>query len=246
VIAGIVYCATIAFCRAVFELGRAEEWTEAHTAWCERQCGMRAYMGACLVHRAEIMMLAGNWSAAMDEARRAEGYRQGALNEQVAGQAAYGRGEVHLLRGELDPAEAAFREASRRGREPRPGLALLRLAQGEGEAAAASLRRARGEAGQPLARAALLPAYVEVMLAVGELEAAFAGCRDLEGVAERQGSRALAAMADYARRGRAGGRQRPHRPVSAAPSLPGMAGAWRAAGDRAYPSAGGAGMRGTR
>ena len=199
VIAGIVYCNTIAFCQAVFELGRAQAWTEAHTAWCERQPDMRAYMGACLVHRAEIMTLAGNWSAAMAEVRRAEGYTQGALNERIAGEAAYRRGEVHLLRGELDSAEAAYREASRRGREPQPGLALLRLAQGEGEAAAASLRRALGEANQPLRRAALLPAYVEIMLAVDDLEEALAGCRDLEDVAERQGSRALTAMADYAR-----------------------------------------------
>jgi DNA-binding CsgD family transcriptional regulator len=199
VIAGIVYCTTIAFCQAVFELGRAQEWTEAHTAWCERQSDMRAYMGACLVHRAEIMMLAGNWSAAMAEVRRAEGYTQGTLNERVAGEAAYMRGEVHRLRGELDSAEDAYREASRRGREPQPGLALMRLAQGEGEAAAASLRRALGEAGEPLRRAALLPAYVEIMLAVDDLEEALAGCRDLEHVAERQGSRALAAMADYAR-----------------------------------------------
>ena len=199
VIAGIVYCTTIAFCQAVFELGRAQAWTEAHTAWCERQTDMQAYMGACFVHRAEIMTLAGDWSAAIAEVRRVEGYTRGALNERIAGDAAYRRGEVHLLRGELDSAEAAFREASRRGREPQPGLALLRLAQGEGEAAAASLRRALGEAGQPLMRAALLPAYVEITLAVDDLEEARAGCRDLEDVAERQGSRALAAMADYAR-----------------------------------------------
>jgi DNA-binding CsgD family transcriptional regulator len=199
VIAGIVYCTTIAFCQAVFELGRAQEWTEAHTAWCQRQSDMRAYMGACLVHRAEIMMLAGNWSAAMAEVRRAEGYTQGVLNERVLGDAAYRRGEVHFLRGELDSAEEAYREASRRGREPQPGLALLRLAQGEGEAAVASLRRALGEASEPLRRAALLPAYVEIMLAVDDLEEALAGCRDLEDVAERQGSRALAAMAKYAR-----------------------------------------------
>jgi len=31
VIAGIVYCTTIAFCQSVFELARAREWTQAHT-----------------------------------------------------------------------------------------------------------------------------------------------------------------------------------------------------------------------
>ena len=201
VVAGIVYCSTIAFCQAVFELGRAQDWTDAHTVWCERQSDMQAYMGPCFVHRAEIMTLAGNWSGAMAEVRRAEGYTQGIVNERVAGQAAYRRGEIHFLRGELDSAEAAYREASRLGREPQPGLALLRLAQGDGEAASASLRRALGESTEPLQRAALLPAYVEIMLAVGDLEQARAGCLDLQDVAQRQESRALTAMADYARGG---------------------------------------------
>jgi DNA-binding CsgD family transcriptional regulator len=199
VIAGIVYCTTIAFCRDVFELGRAQAWTEAHTAWCERQSDLRAYMAPCLVHRAEIMTLAGEWSDAMEEVRRAEGYTQGFVNEQVAGDAAYRRGEVHFLRGELDSAEEAYREASRRGREPQPGLALLRLAQGEGKAAAASLSRALGESTEPLKRAALLPACIEIMVAIGDLEPARTACRELNGVAQRQGSRALTATADYAR-----------------------------------------------
>jgi DNA-binding CsgD family transcriptional regulator len=199
IIAGTVYCNTIAFCQSVFELGRAREWTEAHSEWCERQPGMVAYLGLCLVHRAEIMTLAGDWSDAMVEVRRAEGYKQGVLNERVAGRAAYRRGQVHFLQGELGPAEEAYREASRHGLEPQPGLALLRLAQGEGEAAGAALRRALSEVTQPLRRAALLPAFIEIMLAIGELEQTRVACRELEDVAERQGSRALAAMSDYAR-----------------------------------------------
>jgi len=199
VIAGVVYCNTIAFCRDVFELGRAQAWTSAHTRWCERQSDMVAYMGTCLVHRAEVMTLAGAWSDALGEVGRAEGYTRGALNERVAGQAAYLRGDLFLLRGELGRAEEAFREASRRGREPQPGLALLRLAQGECEAAAAALSRALSEATEPLQRAALLPAYIETLLVAGELEQARAACQDLGDVAERQGSQALAAMADYAR-----------------------------------------------
>jgi ATP/maltotriose-dependent transcriptional regulator MalT len=199
IIAGTVYCNTIAFCQSVFELGRAREWTDAHTEWCDRQPDMVAYMGLCLVHRAEIMTFAGDWSEAMVEVRRAEGYRRGVLNERVAGHAAYRRGEVHFLRGELRPAEEACREASRRGREPQPGLALLCLAQGEGESAGASLRRALSEATQPLTRAALLPAYVEIMLATGDLEEAREACRELEAVAGRRGSGTLGAMSDFAR-----------------------------------------------
>jgi DNA-binding CsgD family transcriptional regulator len=199
IVAGTVYCNTIAFCQSVFELGRAREWTEAHTRWCERHMDMVAYIGLCLVHRAEIMTLVGNWSDALVEIRRAEGYTQGVLNERVAGHAAYRRGEVHLLQGELRPAEEAYREASRRGREPQPGLALLRLAQGDDEAAGAALRRALSEATEPLSRAELLPAYIEILLAVGDLEEAGAACGELEDVARRQCSRALSAMSDYAR-----------------------------------------------
>jgi ATP/maltotriose-dependent transcriptional regulator MalT len=198
VIAGIVYCNTIAFCRGVFELGRAQAWTDAHTRWCERQSHMVVYMGTCLVHRAEIMTLAGAWSDALGEIRRAEDYTRGVLNERAAGQAAYLRGELFLLRGELGRAEEAYREASRRGREPQPGLALLRLAQGNGVAASAALRRALSEVTEPLPRAALLPAYIEILLAAGDLDPARAACQDLEEVAERQGSHALRAMADYA------------------------------------------------
>jgi DNA-binding CsgD family transcriptional regulator len=199
VVAGTVYCTTIAFCQSVFELGRAREWTEAHTRWCERQPDMVAYMGLCLVHRAETMTLAGHWSDALLEVRRAEGFSRGVLNERVAGRAAYRRGEVHFLKGELRPAEDAYREASLRGCEPQPGLALLRLAQGHAEAAKASLRRALDEVGEPLGRAALLPAYVEITLATGDLAEAREACHDLEHVAASHSSRALAAMSDYAR-----------------------------------------------
>lgn len=199
VIAGIVYCTTIAFCRDVFELGRAQAWTEAHTHWCARQSDMVAYMGTCLVHRAEVMTLAGAWSEALQEVRRAESYTRGALNEYIAGQAAYLRGQLFLLRGELERAEEAYREASRRGREPQPGLALLRLAQGNVEAASAALQRALGEATDPLRRAALLPACIETSLAAGDVERAREACREFGGVAEHQGSHALAAMAAYAR-----------------------------------------------
>ncbi len=200
IVAGIVYCNTIAFCQGVYELRRAREWTDALTRWCERQPEMVAHMGLCLVHRAEIMTLGGEWAAALDEAHRVGGrFAQGMLNQRAVGHAAYRRGEVHRLRGEFRAAEAAFRDASREGREPQPGLALLRLAQGDGAAAAAAIRRVLDETAGRLRRAALLPAYVEVMLAAGDADEARSACRELEETAELQQSEALGAMSSHAR-----------------------------------------------
>ena len=122
-------------------------------------------------------------------AARRRAVHAGRANQLACGKALYRQGEVHRLRGELDAAEEAYRDASRRGCEPQPGLALLRLAQGNGEAAAAAIRRAVGETTQPLKRAALLPAYVEIMLAAGDVEPARSACRELDEIAERQAQR---------------------------------------------------------
>ena len=173
IVAGIVYCNTIAFCRGVYQLRRVREWTAALTRWCARQPDMVAHKGICLVHRAEIMTLGGAWEDALDELRRVgEQFTQGALNRLARGDAAYREGEVRRLRGEFTLAEAAYRTASGLGREPQPGLALLRLAQGKLDSAAATIRRAVSESPRGLSRVALLPAYVEIMLAAGDMDAA--------------------------------------------------------------------------
>jgi DNA-binding CsgD family transcriptional regulator len=200
IVAGIVYCNTIGFCQGAYELRRAREWTSALTRWCDQQPDMVAHKGLCLVHRAQIMTLGGAWQDALEEARRVgERFTQGVLNERALGHAVYGEGEVHRLQGDFEAAEEAYRQASRFGREPQPGLALLRLAQGNGNAAAAAIRRALGETTQRLKRAALLPAYIEIMLAVGDVEDARSASSELEEIAVAQGSDALGAMSAHAR-----------------------------------------------
>src|SRR5207247_747157 len=128
-------------CAAESDERRAREWTAALNRWCETQPGLVAFRGNCLVYRAEIMQLHGAWADALAEAHKAREWLSRLPARLAAGAAYYQLGELHRLRCELAKAEAAYREASAAGRSPQPGLALMRLANGQLEAAAVAIRR---------------------------------------------------------------------------------------------------------
>lgn len=195
---GIVYCGVILFCQSVFEARRAHEWTRALERWCRDQPQMVAFTGRCLVHRAEVLQMQGSWRDALEEVVRA-GERFEETRNPAAGLAHYRRADLLRLRGDFAAAEAAYRDASKFGWEPQPGLAQLRLAQGKLDAALASLRRARAETSDSLKLGALLPAAVEILLAAGEVDEARAACTELESIAERYDSAMLRAIVGHAR-----------------------------------------------
>ncbi|HYN52919.1 MAG TPA: helix-turn-helix transcriptional regulator [Thermoleophilaceae bacterium] len=199
IVNGFVYCGTIMGCQAAYEPRRAQEWTAALSSWCEQQPDMISFSGTCMVHRAEIMQLHGAWPDALQEARRAGERCAMAMNESGVAQALYREGEVHRLRGDFKAAEQAYQNMRRGGSEPQPGLSLLRLAQGKSEAAAAAIRRVVDETFAPSNRAGLLPAYVEIMLTVGDAPAARSACSELQEIAERHEGEMMGAMAAQAR-----------------------------------------------
>jgi DNA-binding CsgD family transcriptional regulator len=199
VVVGTVYCSMLEGCQEVLEWRRAREWTEALTAWCDSQPDMVTFSGRCLVHRAELLHLHGAWPEAVEEARRAGERLAHGADSWATGGALYRQAEVYRVLGDFPAAEDAYQRASRWGLEPQPGLALLRLAQGRTDAAQATSRRVVAEATERLGRAKLLPAQVEIMLAVGEVQAAREAAGELTEIAERYDTLALRAVADHAR-----------------------------------------------
>ncbi|MDN5917715.1 MAG: response regulator transcription factor [Pseudonocardia sp.] len=198
IVAGDTYCTVIEGCQETFDLRRAQEWTAALARWCADQPDLDRFRGQCLVHRAEIMALHGAWSDAMDEAQRScDRFLRGPGHPAV-GEAFYQLAELWRLRGENATAEQLYREANQVGREPQPGLALLRLAQGDVGAAQAVIRRVTDEARDRASRAVLLPAYVEIMLAAGDLAAARLGAEELSQIAADLDAPLLRAVAAHA------------------------------------------------
>jgi DNA-binding CsgD family transcriptional regulator len=198
IVSGIVYCAVIDSCRSIFDLRRAHEWTDALDHWCASQPGLVLYRGSCLVFRSQIKQLHGSWLQAISEADMACVRLTEPRVQPGAGDAFYQVGDLHRLRGDFAKAEAAFRRASGLGRAPQPGLALMRLAQGQTDVAAAALRREREEAREPAGRCAVLSAYVEVMLTAKDFEAARGGAAELASIAELLAAPYVRALASYA------------------------------------------------
>ena len=195
ILAGDIYCSVLEACQETFDLRRACEWTESLAQWCADQPGLVRYRGQCLIYRAEIRQELGKWDESELDAHAA---CELLMSQPAAGAALYRLGEIHRLRGELAKAETAYTRASERGRKPQPGLSLLRLAQGQIDAAAASIRGVLLDTRTPSARARVLGAAVEILLAANDVEAARAAAAELSEIAGAFDTPLLSAMSAHA------------------------------------------------
>ncbi|NUT92507.1 MAG: hypothetical protein HOY78_10800 [Saccharothrix sp.] len=195
---GTLCCHTIATCHEIADLGRMARWVDLTERWLATFPAAAFFGGLCAVHRAQLHLVRGEW----DEAERtALGVvpTLDATRVDYAAEAWYVVGEARRLR--RDPTAAdAYDEAHARGRDPQPGRALLRLQTGDAEKAAAAIRAAVAAAGtDPLRRAPLCAALVEIAIAAGQREDAASAAAEIETTASTYGTSGLRAMSATAR-----------------------------------------------
>ncbi len=191
---GKVYCSLISACEALGELGRAAEWSEATTRWAQRH-PLAVFPGLCRVHLASSLRLRGRWDEAEQQARQAC-VELATLNVASAAAGYAEIGEIRRRIGDLTGAEDAFRKAEELSGQPQPGLAVLRLAQGNIDAAVAIIGRALDDiTWNRLGRAHLLPARAQIAIAADDLPGAMLALEELESIAAEFAGPALIAAA---------------------------------------------------
>lgn len=204
---GVVYCELVCALQGLAQYDVAEQWTEAMERWCETNA-IGSLHGRCRVHRAEILRLRGTCNEAEDQALMACEELRPYLRREL-GWPLNELGRIRLHKGDVAGAEEALLAAHRAGWDPQPGLALVRLAQGDVATAAASLRDAlerpprvpfkERPPNTGLQRAPLLEAQVEIEIAAGNIGFAASAADELDLVAARFESKALVAGAALAR-----------------------------------------------
>ena len=204
---GVVYCELVCTLQGLAQYDVAEQWTEAMERWCETNA-IGSLHGRCRVHRAEILRLRGSCHEAEGQALMACEELRPYLRREL-GWPLNELGRIRIQKGDIDGAEEALLAAHRAGWDPQPGLALVRLAQGDAATAATSIRDAlehplrvpfkERPPNTDLQRAPLLDAQVQIEIAAGDIGHARSAAAELELVSARFESKALVAGAALAR-----------------------------------------------
>jgi class 3 adenylate cyclase len=180
--AGLVYCITISSCQDLGDVRRAAEWTETANRFCDK-LDVSGFPGACRIHRAEVLRIRGDWPAAEAQALAAcEELHD--FDRSITAFGHYEIAEIRRRRGDFEGAENAYQVSNEMGRQPQPGLSLLRLAEGKVDAAVAGITRTLQDTDDPLRRLRALPAQVEIAIAAGDLKTARAAADESEQIVD--------------------------------------------------------------
>ncbi|WP_269760184.1 LuxR C-terminal-related transcriptional regulator [Ornithinimicrobium faecis] len=194
-VAGVVLCTAIEGCQEVGAVDRLCQWSDGLSTWCADQPGLAVFTGAAALHHGQTLILRGEWDAGL-AALTAASERYLSLGQHgSAGVAERERGDLLRLRGRLEEAKAAYQGALTHGCDPHPGLALLWLAEGRADDAAVAVRRLLEELVIPAQRGRVLPAAIDVLLAVDDTTYAEGLAQELDLLAEVTDCAPIAATA---------------------------------------------------
>lgn len=190
---GMMYCELICAAQGLGLYDMASEWTEVMEHW-RRGAAVGGINGRCRVHRAEILRISGPCDEAEAEALGACDELRPWMRREF-GWPLVELGNIRLRRGDLAGAEEAYLEAHQHAWSPQPGLALVRLAQGDVDTATAMIADAiehpvdipskeRPPFGD-LRLAPLLDAQAEIGFAAGDVETVRTAAGRLADIAAR-------------------------------------------------------------
>lgn len=192
---GYLYCNLIDACHEVADLARMRVWTDALSNWCSSLPPGAMFAGICQVHQAQLRQVRGEWDRSEAEAARVCAELRD-LSVDSAAEAHYVVAEARRLRGDLAGAERSYLAAHDLGRDPQPGMALLRLAQGRPDVALRSIQAAlTAEDGGLLRRVRLCAAAVEIALAASAVDIARKAADEIAETARAYDSSGLRVMA---------------------------------------------------
>jgi tetratricopeptide (TPR) repeat protein len=189
---GMMYCELICAAQGLGRYDLASEWTEVMEHW-RHGAAFGGINGRCRVHRAEMLRISGPCDAAEAEALAACDELRPWMRREY-GWPLVELGVIRLRKGDLVGAEEAFVAAHERAWTPHPGLALVRLAQGDVDAAASLVQDAidhpldipskERPPFSDLRLAPLLDAQAEIAAAGGDADTARRAAGALRSIAE--------------------------------------------------------------
>jgi len=192
--AGWALCSILYAARHRCDWLRAAQFADAFCEW-SRACDMPAFPGTCQLHRAAVLGVRGELDRAASEVRAAAGVLA-RVAPWAEGDAYCVLGDIQLSHGDLEGAEASYRQAHALGWDPQPGLARLHLLRGRAGLALRDLERALEEADWTLQerRAQLLCLLAHAAVAAGDIERGRAALHALEAEPQLLATEALQAM----------------------------------------------------
>lgn len=209
---GMMLCEIVCTAQSLAMPELAREWTHVMDRWRSgpgmEKAPIGGINGRCRVHRAELLRLSGPAELAEAEALAACDALRPWMQREF-GWPLVELGNIRLRRGDLDGAEDAYLAADALAWSPQPGLALLRLAQGD--TAAATELIADAVANPPdlpwkerppiedLRHVDFLAAQAEIAFAARDAGLCTTAAERLSCIAGRYPSRGLAATASLAR-----------------------------------------------